>query len=138
MDYESKKCGVRLHYRCVADPAIWDDRYGSEASPAKVMQKYGVYFEKGNHERLAGKMQIHYRLEFNESGFPKMYIFKNCRDFIRTMPTIVYDKHNVEDIDTECEDHIYDETRYFLMMNPIAVPERTKKKQVGGFNPLNQ
>jgi len=37
-----------------------------------------------------------------------------------------------------CEDHIYDETRYFLMMNPIAVPDRTKKKQIGGFNPLNQ
>ncbi len=138
MDFESKKCGVRLHYRCVADPAIWDDRYGSEASPAKVMQKYGVYFEKGNHERLAGKMQIHYRLEFDDKGFPRMYVFKNCRDFIRTIPTIVYDKHNVEDIDTDCEDHIYDETRYFLMMNPIDSPKTAGKNKIVGFNPLNQ
>lgn len=138
MDFESKKCGVRLHYRCVADPAIWDDRYGTDASPAKVMDKYGVHFEKGNHDRLSGKMQIHYRLEFDVNGFPRMYIFKNCKDFIRTIPTIVYDKHNVEDIDTDCEDHIYDETRYFLMMNPIDRPKAEKKKPIGNFNPLNQ
>lgn len=137
MDFERKKLGIRdLHYRCVADPAIWDNRYGSDASPAKVMQKFGVYFEKGNHDRLAGKMQIHYRLEFNDKGYPKMYIFKNCRDFIRTIPNIVYDKHKVEDIDTECEDHIYDETRYFLMLNPISKPDVVKKKK-GGFNPLD-
>ncbi len=137
MDFEAKKYRVKsLNYRCVADPAIWDNRYGSDASPAKVMEKYGVYFEKGNHDRLAGKMQIHYRLEFNSEGIPKMYIFKSCHDFIRTIPNIVYDKHKVEDIDTECEDHIYDETRYFLMMNPIDRTVLPKKKK-SGFNPLD-
>ena len=81
MDFEHKKLGVKLSYRGVADPAIWDNRYGSDASPAKVMQNYGVYFEKGNHDRLSGKMQIHYRLEFDSDGRPKMYIFKNCKHF---------------------------------------------------------
>lgn len=138
MDFESKQKGVRLKYRCVADPAIWDDRYGTEASPQKVMLRHGVVFEKGNHDRLAGKMQIHYRLAFDERGIPKMYVFKGCRDFIRTIPTIVYDKHKVEDIDTECEDHIYDEVRYFLMMNPIDRPKVPEKVRKAIINPLDQ
>ena len=137
MDFERQKLGIpNLHYRAVADPAIWDDRYGSDASPQKIMQKFGIYFEKGNHDRLAGKMQIHYRLEFDENGYPGMYIFKNCKDFIRTIPNLVYDDHNVEDINTDGEDHIYDETRYFLMMNPVPVEKRAKKKKPA-FNPLD-
>lgn len=136
MDFEIDKLNADLYYRAVADPAIWDDRYGSDASPAKIMEKFGIYFEKGKHDRLAGKMQIHYRLEFDDNGYPGMYIFKNCKDFIRTIPTIVYDEHNVEDIDTDCEDHIYDETRYFLMMNPLPAKHEVKKKKKE-FHPLD-
>lgn len=136
MDFERKKLGMPdLYYRAVADPAIWDDRYGSDASPQKIMQKFGIYFEKGNHDRLSGKIQIHYRLQFDENGIPGMYIFKNCKDFIRTIPNLVYDDHNVEDINTDGEDHIYDETRYFLMMNPISPKEIPKKPKLA-FNPF--
>lgn len=35
-------------------------------------------------------------------------------------PALVYDARKPEDIDTAGEDHIYDETRYFLMSRPIA------------------
>lgn len=136
MDFERRMLGIPdLYYRAVADPAIWDDRYGSDASPQKIMQKFGIYFEKGNHDRLSGKMQIHYRLQFDENGIPGMYIFKNCKDFIRTIPNLVYDDHNVEDINTDGEDHIYDETRYFLMLNPIS-PNEVPKKPRNGFNPF--
>lgn len=40
--------------------------------------------------------------------------------FIRTLPALVYDSGNVEDIDTAQEDHIYDMCRYVLMENPIS------------------
>lgn len=111
----------------VADPAIWDVRYGEEASPAQVMERHGVYFDKGDNSRLAGKMQLHYRLAFDDDGYPMFYVFNTCKDFIRTVPSLVYDESKVEDIDTRAEDHIYDETRYFLMTNPIAA-RRTAKK----------
>lgn len=104
----------------VADPAIWDVRYGQEASPAQVMEKHGIYFDPGDHARLAGKMQLHYRLAFDGEGYPMLYVFQTCRDFIRTVPSLVYDESRVEDVDTHGEDHIYDETKYFLMTNPIA------------------
>ena len=108
----------------IADPAIWDAQYG--VSIAETASKYGVYFDKGDHERLPGWMQVHYRFQFDEHGFPMMYIFSNCKAFIRTIPLLQYDKHRPEDLDTDGEDHVADETRYFLMSRPIK-PRKIKE-----------
>ena len=61
-----------------------------------------------------------------------LYVFDTCKDFVRTIPALVYDDTRVEDIDTAGEDHIYDETRYFLMTNPIAskIPPQEAKKGI--------
>ena len=48
-----------------------------------------------------------------------MYVFSNCKDTIRTLPLLMYDEHKVEDLDTEGEDHIADEVRYFCMSRPL-------------------
>lgn len=79
-----------------------------------------MYFERGDHARIDGKMQVHHRLAFDEEGIPMLYVFNTCKHFIRTVPNLVYDEKNVEDINTEGEDHIYDELRYVCMKNPIA------------------
>lgn len=101
----------------VADPAIWDAETGE--SLAERAEKHQVYFDKGDHKRLPGWMQVHYRLAFDENGFPMMYVFKNCRAFIRTIPLLQYDEHKPEDLDTGGEDHVADEVRYFCMSRPI-------------------
>lgn len=101
----------------IADPAIWDAQTGE--SIADTAAKNRVYFSKGDHKRIPGWMQIHYRFAFDENGKPMMYIFKNCKAFIRTIPTLVYDEHKPEDIDTDGEDHVADEVRYFCMSRPI-------------------
>lgn len=109
----------------IADPAIWNAEYGE--SIAETASKYQVYFSKGDHERLAGWMQMHYRLAFDENGYPMMYVFRNCRGFIRTIPILMYDEHKVEDIDTDGEDHIADETRYVCMSRPIKPRAKAPK-----------
>ncbi len=101
----------------VADPAIWNAEYGE--SIAETASKYGIYFSKGDHERLAGWMQMHYRLAFDDNGYPMMYIFKNCKGTIRTIPLLMYDEHKPEDVATEGEDHIADAIRYLCMSRPI-------------------
>lgn len=101
----------------VADPAIWDAQTGE--SIAERAAKHQVFFGKGDHERLAGWMQVHYRLAFDENGCPMMYVFRNCKAFIRTIPLLLYDEHRVEDLDTDGEDHVADEVRYFCMARPI-------------------
>ena len=106
----------------IADPAIFDESRGSDGCVAKVFERYGIYFQRGDHERLAGKMQLHNRFAFDGEGFPMLYVFDCCKDFIRTIPSLVYDSSFVEDIDTGGEDHIYDETRYMCMLRPILHP----------------
>lgn len=102
----------------IADPAIWDAETGE--SIADTAAKHQVYFTQGDNKRLAGWMQVHYRMAFDENGYPMMYIFNNCKAFIRTIPLLQYDEHKVEDLDTDGEDHVADEVRYFLMSRPIA------------------
>lgn len=101
----------------IADPAIWDAETGE--SIADVAAKHQVFFTPGDNKRIAGWMQVHYRLAFDENGYPMMYIFKNCKAFIRTIPLLIYDEHKVEDLDTSMEDHVADEVRYFCMSRPI-------------------
>lgn len=112
------------HVYGVADPSIWDASRG--ISIAEVAEKYGVYFEKGDNKRIAGWMQVHYRLSFDENGIPMMYVFENCKDFIRTIPLLQYSSTSPEDIDTELEDHIADEVRYMCMTSPIKPTKKSK------------
>ena len=83
------------------------------------MENFGVYFEKADNKRWPGKMQCHYRLAFDEDGIPMFYVFNTCKNFIRTIPALLYSETDVEDVDTKMEDHIYDEWRYVNMSRPI-------------------
>lgn len=122
------------HIQGVADPSIWDRSRGE--SVADLMARRGVYWTPGDNTRMAGKMQFHYRLAFDEAGRPMFYCWENCRHFIRTIPALVYDEKRVEDVDTNQEDHIYDECRYVMMAHPIA-PRQNMMKPVPAFDPLD-
>ena len=82
-------------------------------------------------------MQMHYRFMFDKDGIPMMYVFNTCKNFIRTIPLLMYDEHKVEDIDSELEDHIADETRYFCMSRPIS-PKVVEPEIPITDDPLNQ
>lgn len=103
----------------VADPAIFSKSSGP--SIADTFAENQIYFRPASNDRLQGKMQCHYRLAFDEEGFPKFYVFNTCKHFIRTVPSLVYSDTDVEDVDTRQEDHIYDEWRYCMMRNPISM-----------------
>lgn len=118
----------------VGDPAIWQSD-GTESIGA-LMERERVYFEKGDHARINGKMQVHHRLAFDEDGRPMLYVFDTCKHFIRTVPNLVYDETDVEDIDTDGEDHIYDELRYVCMKNPIS-PRLRPVEKPRPYNPLD-
>ncbi len=118
----------------VADPAIFSENGGP--SQAGDMEKCGVYWNKGDNSRIAGKQQFHRRFCFDQNGVPMIYIFDTCTEFIRTIPNLVYSEKKVEDIDTETEDHIYDESRYALMENIISPRESAIYAPVN-YDPLD-
>lgn len=117
----------------IADPSIYDESRGE--SVGAMLERCGVYFDRADNTRIAGKMQVHNRLAFDERGIPMLYVFSTCRHFIRTVPALVYSSTDVEDVDTSAEDHIYDELRYVAMENPINPPP--EKRTVVQYNPLD-
>lgn len=120
----------------VADPSIWAGEENG-ISRNDIAVKHKVYFEKGNNDRIPGWMQCHYRLAFDENGYPMMYVFKSCEAFIRTVPLLCYDEHVAEDLDSTQEDHVADEWRYFCMTDPIK-PRVKAPDTRPVFDPLNQ
>ena len=126
--------GRRIHG--IADPAI-HQRNGGD-SIAELMEKEGVYWDKADNTRIAGKQQLHNRLAFDSQGIPMLYVFSTCRHFIRTVPALVYSQVDVEDVDTDGEDHIYDECRYVCMENPCAPPVVEVPHPLDLRDPLDQ
>lgn len=113
----------------IADPSIFDESRGSDGCVANIFARKGIYFDRGDNKRIPGKMQIHNRLAFDSNGIPGFQVFTTCRDFIRTIPALVYSSTAPEDIDTAGEDHIYDEWRYLCMAHPISPPPRADSPQ---------
>ena len=119
----------------VADPAIFNESQGESIAMMQEKSPNFLHWAPGDHTRLAGKMQFHYRFAFGADGRPMFQVFDTCKHFIRTIPNLVYSESNVEDIDTTQEDHIYDECRYVLMENPLS-PRQTEKPEPLRDDPL--
>lgn len=101
----------------LADPSIWNHKANADTG-----ETIAVYFEKekrnyqpANNDRLQGKNAWHEALSIAEDGLPKLQVFANCVNLIRTLPSLVHDKNRVEDVDTTGEDHLYDAGRYGLV-----------------------
>lgn len=121
--------------RGVADPACWAGK-DRGISTMDVASRYGLHFKRGENARIPGWMQMRYRMQFDRNGYAKMYVFKTCRAFIRTIRLQMYDPKHPDDMDTALEDHVMDEARYMCMSRPItpALPEAPADIM---FDPLN-
>lgn len=113
----------------LADPAIWkgagDQNTGK--SVAEMFAADGVNFTPANNDRLAGKAAVHEALAPMHDGLPHLQVFANCVNLIRTLPSLPYDQHRVEDVDTKAEDHLYDALRYGLMSQRSATVVKAYK-----------
>ena len=128
LEREQEEIRNNLTVLRVADPAIFDksrgDSVADQMAPGYMGRKQGVVFTRGDHARIAGKMQVHERLRFDDEDKPMMYIFNTCRDWIRTVPNLPYSTKKPEDVDSDAEDHDYDATKYFLMDHPVAATKK--------------
>ncbi|MCG8643424.1 MAG: hypothetical protein MI862_27095 [Desulfobacterales bacterium] len=102
-----------------ADTSIWDaDDEGK--SIASKMQIQGVKWTKADKRpgsRKAGLEEVRDRLisgSKNPMEEPGLFIFSTCSHFIRTVPVLPRDPKDMDDVDTDAEDHVYDEVRYRL------------------------
>ena len=105
----------------VADPAIWN-RESNGLCIADEARKHGLLFDKANNDRINGWAQCHNRLAFDANGYPRFYAWTTAKAFRRCIPTLIYDEHRVEDLDTQGEDHCADTWRY--VCNAYLLPPR--------------
>lgn len=60
---------------------------------------------------------------------PGLFVFRNCDQFMRTVPSLARDVKDPDDVDTDAEDHIADEARYVI----LATGNRFKTGQTTGY-----
>jgi hypothetical protein len=117
-----REAGERIDH-ALADPSIFSHNGGP--SIAERLRKSGVTFRAADNTRvgkagaLSGWDQMRARIAGDEEG-PMLVVFDTCREFIRTVPVLQHDPMRAEDLDTNAEDHIADETRYACLARPIA------------------
>jgi terminase large subunit-like protein len=90
---------------------------GGRGSRGHIMNKLGCRWrpaEKGAGSRVQGLSAIHQRLALKPDGRGGLVIFRSCRNLLRTLPALVYDRKNPEDVDDSCEQHAVDALRYGL------------------------
>jgi hypothetical protein len=109
------------------DPALW--KVDGGPSHAETFLRNGVVLRKADNNRDPGYVEVRQRIAGDEEG-PMLYATKNCHDgFWRTMPDLVMDEAYTEDLDTDQEDHVYDEVRYACMSRPwMQAPAKKQKK----------
>ena len=105
-----------------ADHNIFDKSSGQ--CTYDTLRQHGLRFrpaDKGPFSRVKGWEVMRQFMqdaipdeEFGGRDRPGLYIFSNCTYFIDLVPTLVRDPKNPDDIDTDAEDHIADEARYYL------------------------
>jgi len=98
---------------------------GQGKSTAETFSEYNLLLEKGDPTRELKIRAFRERLRIPENSLPMMLIYEDCEQFIRTIPNLIMDERHPEDIDTDTEDHVYDEACFLCMERPL-LPERPK------------
>lgn len=107
------------------DPATFATNGGP--SIAEELARGGAWFERADNRRtikggaLAGWDQIRKRLK-GEDVHPRIFFMDCCVHLIRTIGTVPADPDNLDDVDTDSEDHAVDSCRYGCMARPYNPP----------------
>lgn len=107
---------------CVADPSIFAE-HGRESiyvDMQKGAQEVGgsLNFERAQNDRVPGWTRMRDYLEEATKDHPEkpgLWVFSNCVNWLRTVPTLQRDESNPDDVDTGTEDHHGDQTRYMIL-----------------------
>ncbi|MCY4430287.1 MAG: hypothetical protein OXC11_07840, partial [Rhodospirillales bacterium] len=97
----------------VGDASMWNEAgHEKGVSIASIMRQHGAIFFQGPqspHSRTSLAQVLVAALREDN-----LLIAENCRHWIRTVPVLQPDPDHFEDVDTDGEDHAWDETRYAL------------------------
>jgi len=115
----------------IMDASTWARRGDVGPGIAETMRLNGLQCrpsDKSPNSRINGKLEVHRRLAKKTNDKPSLYVFASCLNLIRTLPQLPLDENNMEDVDTDAEDHAYDALRYGCMSRPLNPTHYTAAK----------
>jgi hypothetical protein len=107
---------------------------GQGPSTAENFLNMGLMLRPGDPSRSLKYRQMHNHLMIPRdenkvvNGVPMLQVDAKCHHFIRTIPSLMIDAYNNEDIDTDGEDHCYDEACHIMMQRPVSAKGMEKKE----------
>lgn len=104
--------------KTVADPSMWSGDGHSGEDYAETFQRNGVSLTKGDNERVMGWGRVRHWLRLAPDGLPWLMFHPRCVVTARTIPGLVRDDDDPDDVDTTGEDHPGDCVRYGVMARP--------------------
>lgn len=123
----------------LADPSIWaknqqgKGKTGEQATWKSIQQllaENGLYCNKANNDRPSGWQNMRELIYWDKNCEPKLKVFNNCKNFIRTIPGLIHDDKRVEDVHKDSEDHAADAARYGLMHTVHCVAQPRVKTEI--------
>lgn len=109
--------GLDVKYTVIDSGAF--SKLGLPESQAEVFERHFITdLISADKKRVHGWDSVHHYLRPDENGKPKLKVFKNCVNLIRTIPLAMHDEKNPEDVASfwEGAEHLdaLDELRYVL------------------------
>lgn len=133
----------RVQYR-VGDPSIWNRSGAGPPIGIQFSVDHQITMRKANNTRVDGWVRLRGYLkpsirvdDPDNPGqvimLPRLRIFSTCTNLIKTLPMLVHDEKNPEDVDSDGEDHAPDALRYLVMSRPLRTQgiedERPKSRE---------
>ena len=111
------------------NPMSWNASHSPMYTDKSIAVALGAFVPNlvpANNSRVIGWRNMAQLMHHDKNTMPNFFILKDtCPNLIRTIPDMIRDDKNPEDIDTTLEDHICDALRYALTHTqaPIKPPK---------------
>lgn len=117
-----------------ADNQIRNVNDASSDTIEKKMADEGIAWtesDKSPGTRKIGLQLLRDRLEaaIKRPEDPALFFMENCRASIATLPTLPRDEDDLDDVDTEAEDHPYDMVRYRCLASNNRAPTKLRVRR---------
>jgi hypothetical protein len=129
-----ERLGITHVSYTVTDPSMHNKTgSGQGESYAETFSRFGVPSRRGDNDRVMGWGRLIAAYRPAPDGVPWLTYSPDCRYSIRSIPALLADKHNPEDVDSALDDHAADRDRYFVQSRPLfSAPKKTEPETVTG------
>ena len=116
-----------------ASPDMWQKRGHADIdgeSIAETFARHGCPLVQADNSRVIGWNRVREFFADAPDGKPMIQIFETCLELIRTIPLMIYDDHNPEDVADGLPDHWCESLRYFCMSRPSPIKPKPERKPI--------